>query len=78
MKEYRKVCSSCGIAANVLTCLKKYGTPPLKLACSISTFHEDICDVCGKVNSVTEPRDFFDPDFSLIEKVKTFLCKRFS
>lgn len=68
MKEYKKVCSSCGISANVLTCLKKYGTPPLKLAYSMSTFHDGICDFCGKVGPVTEPRDFFHPNFNLLKK----------
>ena len=30
----------------------------------ISTWHEDKCDVCGEVKMVTEPRDFFYPDFN--------------
>ena len=27
----------------------------------IATFHEDTCDVCGKIKTVTEPRDFHYP-----------------
>jgi hypothetical protein len=63
-----KVCSPCGITANYLTCLKKYGKPPIKKAFTISTFHIDMCDVCGEKTGVTEARDFFYPDFSLILK----------
>ena len=63
-----KVCSACGITANYLTCLKKYGQPPLKPAFEVSTFHENTCDVCGYTRMVTQPRDFFYPDFSLITK----------
>ena len=60
-------CSECGITANVLTCLKKYGNPPKKLAFGVSTFHIGKCDNCGRNTEVTEARDFFHPDFSLIE-----------
>lgn len=70
-KAIRSVCSPCGIAANVLTCLKKYGYAPLKLAFNISTFHisKEGCQVCGnKKVHVTEARDFFYPDFSLLLK----------
>ena len=71
LKEIYKVCVACGITANYLTCLKKYGQPPLKFAFDISTFHTAKCDVCGHEESVTEPRDFFYPDFSLIlRKIK--------
>lgn len=71
-KEINEVCSACGITANYLTCLKKYGRPPLKKAFDISTFHEGKCQVCGKNTLVTEPRDYFYPDFSLIfKKIKT-------
>ncbi len=68
MKEITKVCSDCGIEANRLTCLKKYGSEPKKKCFDISTFHTDECDVCGEVKSVTEPRDYFHPDFSLLTK----------
>lgn len=39
------VCYECG---------KKYGS----FRCGIATWHPDVCDVCGEVHSVTEPRDF--------------------
>lgn len=64
------VCSPCGISANVLTCLKKYGMPPKQLAFTVSTFHTGKCDYCGEEKMVTETRDFFYPDFSLLEKFK--------
>lgn len=60
------VCSPCGITANYLTCLKRYGRPPKKKAYEISTFHKADCDMCGESTHVTEVRDFFHPDFSLI------------
>lgn len=62
----RTVCAECGITANVLTCLKRYGQPPLNLAYSVSTYHEGECDFCHSKKQVTEARDFFFPDFSLI------------
>ncbi len=65
-KDVNKICHPCGITANYLTCLKKYGRPPLKSAFTVSTYHNDICDVCGHYTGVTEPRDFFHPDFELI------------
>ena len=37
-----------------LDCGKKHGNTIPKMA----TWHEGICDVCGKRDSVTEPRDF--------------------
>jgi rRNA maturation protein Nop10 len=68
MKEINEVCTACGITANYLTRLKKYGKPPLKEQFEISTYHLGTCDVCGKNASVTEPRDFYNPDFNLILK----------
>lgn len=67
------VCRSCGIAANVLVCLQRYGRSPKELAFSVSTFHEGKCGICGDTCPVTEQRDFFYPDFSLIDKVVEFL-----
>ena len=66
-KEIYLVCSECGIEANRLTCLKKYGQEPLKKCFDVSTYHENICDCCGKKKWVTEKRDFFHPDFSLLK-----------
>lgn len=65
-KDVKNVCHPCGITANYLTCLKKYGRPPLKAAFDISTYHQGTCDVCGRFTNVTEARDFFHPDFELI------------
>lgn len=62
------VCNDCGIEANRLTCLKKYGKEPKQSKFRISTYHKGRCDVCGKKKSVTEARDFFYPDFSLLKR----------
>lgn len=63
-----KVCYPCGAAANVLTCLAKYGDLPYKAAFDNSTYNHSICDVCGRDTQVTEARDFFYPDFTLLNK----------
>lgn len=63
-----EVCRECGISANVLTCIKKYGQRPKQLCFSVSTFHTGKCDVCGEETAVTEPRDYFFPDFSLLPR----------
>jgi len=70
------VCRECGLAANALTCILKYGQYPLKPAFSVSTCHQGTCDSCGRNTTVTEERDFFYPDFSLLseafrERLKT-------
>lgn len=70
-----EVCNECGITANVLTCLKKYKSSPKKLSFNVSTYHKGKCDVCGDFKHVTEARDFFYPDFSLIQSVINFLNK---
>ena len=64
----RQVCSDCGIEANRLTCLKRYGHEPKKKCFDVSTFHMDKCDWCGKEKYVSETRDFFYPDFNLMVK----------
>jgi len=50
------VCSECGLEAS-----RNMGNRPL--AFTRSTFHPGICGVCGKEKSVTEPRDFWYPNF---------------
>lgn len=60
------VCDECGIEANRLTCLKKYGKEPDQKKFLISTYHIGKCDCCEKKKFVTEARDFFYPDFSLL------------
>lgn len=66
VEEIKEVCDSCGIEANRLTCLKKYGQEPLKEKFSVSTYHVGRCQACGKRKWVTEIRDYFYPDFSLL------------
>lgn len=62
------VCKQCGISANVLTCLKIYGHRPNQLCFTLSTWHLGICDFCKKEDYITQTRDFFHPDFSLLAK----------
>lgn len=70
-KEIQQVCYQCGVSANVLTCLKKYGMPPKKLSFDVSTYCTGYkCDYCGEEKATTEARDFFYPDFSLLAKYK--------
>lgn len=69
VKDYNEICSPCGVSANVLTCLKRYGRSPKQLAFTVSTYHKGICDVCKDKVYVTEARDFFYPDFELLLKM---------
>lgn len=62
----KQVCESCGVSANVLTCLKKYGRSPMQIKMSRSTWHMGECEICGETREVTQPRDFFYPDFALL------------
>lgn len=76
------VCDSCGVKANRLTQEKRLGSKfdimKFKRKFSVSTYHAGICDVCGKKEYVTEPRDFFYPDFTLLDKepISTIKGKR--
>ena len=67
-KEINQVCDKCGIEANRLTCLKKYGQEPKKAKSFVSTYHKGICDCCGEKKMITEIRDFFYPDFNLLNQ----------
>jgi hypothetical protein len=67
--KVNQCCHECGSTASILTALKKYGQPPEKIKSTLSTYHEGICDNCGKRKVVTEARDYFSPDFSLIARV---------
>ncbi len=60
------ICFECGVSANVLTCIKEYGDRPKKLCFILSTYHTGTCDICGEEKNLTEARDFFYPDFSLL------------
>jgi len=52
LKQYPSVvCFKCGINASK------------GKSFAVSTYHIDKCDVCGKVKSVTEPRDYYYPKF---------------
>lgn len=70
------VCRECGISANVLTCIKKYKHPPQKLAFDVSTFHMGVCDYCKQEKMITQTRDFFYPDFGLIDQYAKRYGKR--
>ncbi len=63
-----QVCGDCVLEANRLTCLKKYGRVPIKPKYDGSTYQMGECDVCGRRTMITEARDFFYPDFSLLKK----------
>lgn len=52
------VCANCGRQAQ---------SDPYKIA-SLSTWHMNTCDVCGKFEAVTQPRDFGHPDFTKLQK----------
>lgn len=58
LKAYpTQVCFDCG---------KQYMRPGFKIGCP--TVHDDVCQVCGAVIGVTEPRDFGYPVFPGFEK----------
>lgn len=53
-KQYPSwVCQDCGSKASK------------KGQFTISTWHEDKCDVCGELKPVTQPRDFYYPEFQV-------------
>jgi len=62
------ICHECGVTANILTCLRNYKAPPKKLCYDVSTYWVGECSVCGETKQVTSERDFFYPDFSLLQK----------
>lgn len=63
------ICRQCGLAANYLTCMAKYGEPPAKPAYDVSTCNQGKCDVCLREDvAVISERDYFYPDFRLINK----------
>lgn len=70
------VCSECGGLANYVTCMAKYGHPPKKDKREIMTFSVGRCEYCGRVTYVTEERDFFYPNFELINWKKYRECLR--
>jgi len=60
-KEYPSwVCQDCGSKASDG---KQYPQ---------STWHEGVCDICGKTKPVTEPRDFYYPVFKNFIEHKSF------
>jgi hypothetical protein len=46
--------------------MARYGHPPKKEAYDVSTFSKGVCKYCGRETYVTEERDFFYPNFDLI------------
>lgn len=56
-KEITWICAECG---------KKYGNRE----CGIATWHEAVCDICGKKTEVTEPRDFGYTNKKKLSKLK--------
>ena len=56
------VCTGCGVEA-----LKNKYNKKLKQS-TVSTYHMNICDVCGRHKFVTEVRDFGYPIFILTKK----------
>lgn len=43
------ICADCG---------EKHCNGLSKLITYASTFHEGVCDMCGKISSLTQPRDY--------------------
>ena len=74
--DIQQVCSSCGIAANVTTCLYRYGMPPKQLAFTVSTFHMGVCDWCKEEKFITEVRDFFYPDFTFLYRAREIFNRK--
>lgn len=64
------VCYECGVSANVLTCLRQYGDRPKQIHYTVSTYSPGTCAFCKEEKEVTEQRDFFYPDFSLLARAK--------
>lgn len=50
-----------------LICARKYTTQNIG-ANGVNTFHLDKCDVCGKRDFVTEPRDYGYPEIPGFKK----------
>jgi len=69
------VCNECGRLANYVTCMARFGKPPKQAAYEVSTFSKGKCHYCGRETMVTEERDFFYPDFSLINWKRYKLLK---
>jgi hypothetical protein len=74
--DIHHVCFECGISANVVTCLYRYGAPPLKLCFTTSTYYLGRCDWCEETKHITEVRDFFYPDFTLVQKAKNIFDRK--
>lgn len=62
------VCNKCGLEANRRTCLKNYRALPKQPKSLLSTYHAGKCEWCGDRAQITEARDFFYPDFKLLER----------
>lgn len=70
-REVNWICADCGnIARYVTICTRRVGAPQLNLdrvaKGGVATFHDGVCDLCGRETVVTQPRDFGHPDYRLI------------
>lgn len=74
--DIKHVCVSCGISANVLTCLYRYAAPPKQLSFTVSTMHTGKCDWCREEKEITQVRDFFYPDFNILANAQKVNKKR--
>ena len=70
------VCRECGLSALVLTCLRRYHNRPNTFGSGTSTYTLGTCAACGEVREVTEQRDFFYPDFTLLQRAKLGMSLR--
>jgi len=62
----RKVCFDCWTEASKATQIDKYWEVKYTTSFSVSTYRKSICDWCKKEESVTQTRDFFYPNFNLL------------
>lgn len=61
MAQITWICNKCG---------NKYG----RRRCRLATWHEGVCDICGREVPVTEPRDF--GGFRKVPKIEKPVCRR--
>ena len=74
-KEINWVCGECGIKANYLTCLVRYGNKPTKLCYDVSTSTIGKCNFCGEERMISPIRDFFYPEFELLKDFEKIINK---
>jgi len=68
MPKYpKKVCDICGIEANRLTSIERYGREPRWKKHRFADYKKAKCDICGRKTRVTTPDSFFLPNFKLLD-----------